>query len=119
MTETNPLLTSFIENVKEHQAVWGLQDETGEGWVVCDSSEYEDTDVMPLWSTEAHAKVHCSEEWSNYQPVSITLVEFLEFWVSDLNDDGVLIGTDWQAEKECLEVDPIVLAQSLVNIEEE
>ncbi|MPY26244.1 DUF2750 domain-containing protein [Shewanella psychropiezotolerans] len=119
MSEITTELASFIENVKQHQVVWGLQDETGEGWVVCDSSEYEHTDVMPLWSSEANAKVHCSEEWSDYQPVSITLVEFLEFWVSDLNDDGVLVGTDWLADQECLETDPIELAKSLVQVEEE
>ncbi len=119
MTETNPILTSFIEDVKQHQVVWGLQDESGEGWVVCDSSEYEDTDVMPLWSTEAQAKVHCTEEWSDYSPVAITLTELLEFWIADLNEDGVLIGLNWQENHDCLEMDPIILANSLVNVEEE
>ncbi|MCK8045551.1 DUF2750 domain-containing protein [Shewanella sp. 1CM18E] len=119
MTEMIPALESFINNVKQSQVVWGLQDETGEGWVVCDSSEYEATDVMPLWSEEAQAKSHCTEEWQDYTAVAITLEEFLEFWVSDLNDDGVLIGIDWIADQECQEVDPIVLATSLVDVEKE
>ena len=119
MTEANPILASFIEDVKQHQAVWGLQDESGEGWVVCDSSEFEDADVMPLWSTEAQAKIHCTEEWVNYKPVAIALTELLEFWISDLNDDGVLIGLNWQEDHDCLELDPIRLAKSLVNVEEE
>ncbi len=46
------------------------------------------------------------------------LEEFLEYWVSDLNDDGVLIGVDWQTNEECLELDPIVLAKDLVDVEE-
>ncbi|MCL1048056.1 DUF2750 domain-containing protein [Shewanella abyssi] len=119
MTEMTPALESFISNVKQHQVVWGLQDETGEGWVVCDSSEFEATDVMPLWSEEAQAKSHCTEEWQDYSAVAITLGEFLEFWVTDLNDDAVLVGVDWVAEQDCLEIDPIVLATSLVNIEAE
>jgi hypothetical protein len=119
MTEQNPALENFIENVKEHQVVWGLQDETGEGWVVCDSSEFEETDVMPLWSSEEAAKSHCTEEWAEYQPVDISLNDFLEYWVSDLNDDGVMIGVNWEAEQECFEIDPIVLAKSLVDIESE
>ncbi|WP_110457989.1 DUF2750 domain-containing protein [Shewanella algidipiscicola] len=119
MTDSNPVLASFIDNVKEHQAVWGLQDETGEGWVVCDSSEYEETDVMPLWSSEAQAKVHCTDEWQDYQPAAISLEEFLEYWVKDLHDDGVLVGVDWIAEQECLELDPIDLAKNLVDIEQE
>ncbi|WP_394203659.1 DUF2750 domain-containing protein [Shewanella waksmanii] len=119
MTDIHPTLARFIENVKEHQIVWGLQDETGEGWVVCDSSEYEDTDVMPIWSTQEQAKVHCSDEWANYQPAAIQLEEFLEYWVADLHDDGVLIGADWVADEECLELDPIVVAKSLVDVEAE
>ena len=119
MTETTPALESFINNVKQHQVVWGLQDETGEGWVVCDSSEFEATDVMPLWSEEAKATSHCTEEWLGYTAVAIKLEEFLEYWVGDLNDDGVLVGLDWVAEQDCLEIDPIVLATSLVNVEED
>ena len=119
MTDNSPVLASFIDNVKEQQAVWGLQDETGEGWVVCDSSEYEETDVMPLWSSEAKAKVHCTEEWQDYQPAPIPLEELLEYWIQDLHDDGVLVGIDWVAEQECLELDPITLAKSLVDIEQE
>jgi hypothetical protein len=119
MTESNPVLASFIENVKEHQTVWGLQDETGEGWVVCDSSEYEETDVMPLWSSAEKAQVHCTEEWQDYQPAAITLTELLEYWIKDLHDDGVLVGVDWIAEQDCLELDPIGLAKHLVDIEQE
>ncbi|MGX9461450.1 DUF2750 domain-containing protein [Shewanella sp. A14] len=119
MTEQTAALSSFIENVKQHQILWGLQDETGEGWVVCDSSEFEETDVMPLWSSEAAATSHCTDEWADYKAVTITLTDFLEYWVSDLNDDGVLIGVDWEADQECQEVDPIVLAKELVDFETE
>ncbi|MCG9696798.1 DUF2750 domain-containing protein [Shewanella sp. Isolate11] len=118
MTDSNPVLSSFIENVTEHQAVWGLQDETGEGWVVCDSSEFDETDVMPLWSTPEQAKQHCTEEWQDYQVAAIPLEELLEYWIQDLHDDGVLVGVDWQADQDCLELDPITLAKHLVDIEQ-
>ncbi|MBV7314328.1 DUF2750 domain-containing protein [Shewanella sp. NIFS-20-20] len=117
MSELDPVLSSFIANVKEQQMLWGLQDETGEGWVVCDSADYEETDAMPLWSTEAMAKTHCTDEWADYQAVAIPLSEYLEFWVSDLNDDGVVIGIDWQNDQGCLELDPIELAKHLVDVE--
>ncbi|MDO6618843.1 MULTISPECIES: DUF2750 domain-containing protein [unclassified Shewanella] len=119
MIELTPAVVSFIENVKKHQVLWGLADETGEGWVVCDSSEFEQTDVMPLWSTQAAAASHCTEEWADYVAVEISVNDFLEFWVGDLNEDGVLIGLDWVANEECLEVDPIELAKELVDIEAE
>ena len=41
----------FIEEVRESGQVWGLR--YGEDWVVCRSAEFEDADVMPLWSAEA------------------------------------------------------------------
>lgn len=119
MTEMQGALKSFIDNVKESQMLWGLMDAEGEGWVVCDSSEYEETDVMPLWSSEAKASEHCTDEWSTYKATAIPLVEFLEYWVEDLNHDGVLVGVDWLANEECLECDPIDLAQSLAEIEAE
>ncbi|BDM64641.1 hypothetical protein NFHSH190041_20930 [Shewanella sp. NFH-SH190041] len=119
MSELAPALAAFIENVKAGQTVWGLQDETGEGWVVCDSAEYENTDVMPLWSTEALASAHCTDEWASYQAMPITLGEFLEYWVSDFNDDGVLVGIDWTGDEICLEMDPVMLAKELADIEED
>ncbi|WP_299496044.1 DUF2750 domain-containing protein [uncultured Shewanella sp.] len=119
MTNMDPILDTFINNVKEQQRVWGLQDKAGEGWVVCDSAEFENTDVMPLWSNETQAKSHCTEEWAEYQAVSISLESLLEEWISDLNDDGVLIGVNWIENQPCLEVDPIELATALVKIEAE
>lgn len=119
MAEQQQILSTFIENVKENQCLWGLQDADGEGWVVCDSAEFENTDVMPLWSQETLALTHCTEEWSDYQAVQIPLSEFLEFWVSDFNDDGVLVGINWQNNDNCQEIDPIELAKSLVDVEEE
>lgn len=74
---------------------------------------------MPLWSEKALASGHCTDEWANYIAVEITLEDFLEEWVSDLNDDGVLIGIDWVADEDCQEMDPIILATSLVDIEKD
>jgi hypothetical protein len=47
------------------------------------------------------------------------LEELLEFWIEDLNEDGVLIGIDWRAEQECPEVEPVELAKFLVDVEAE
>ncbi|WP_394130031.1 DUF2750 domain-containing protein [Shewanella maritima] len=119
MTQSSTITENFVTNIKENQILWGLQDESGEGWVVCDSAQFEETDVMPLWSTQAAAKSHCSDEWADYHVTAITLADFLEFWVGDLNEDGVLVGIDWEAEEECLELEPVEIAKELVDVEEE
>ena len=119
MTEITPTLTTFVNQVEETQQFWGLADQNGEDWVVCDSAQFEETDVLPVWSSESDAKNHCVDEWQNYQPQLITLKEFMEFWVDSLNEDGVMVGINWVLEGECPEIDPIELAKTLAEVEAE
>jgi len=70
----------FIEEVRESGQVWGLR--YGEDWVVCRSAEFEDADVMPLWSAEVDARLHCVDEWADYEPEVIELEEFLDIWIN-------------------------------------
>ncbi|MBM7073699.1 DUF2750 domain-containing protein [Shewanella sp. 202IG2-18] len=119
MTEITPTLTTFVAQVAETQQFWGLADKSGEEWVVCDSAQFEETDALPVWSSEEEAKKHCAEEWEGYQPQVITLKEFMEFWVDDLNDDGVMVGINWILESDCEEIDPIELAKKLAEVETE
>ncbi|MGL5948705.1 MAG: DUF2750 domain-containing protein [Aeromonas sp.] len=104
----------FIEQVRETGQVWGLR--YGEDWVICQSAEFEETDVMPLWSTAADAKVHCIDEWAEYAPDSIALEEFLDDWVNDLNEDDVLIGPNWNAQLDGQEFEPVELAKALIEV---
>jgi hypothetical protein len=94
----------FIENILESGQVWGLQSD--EGWVVVDSTEYEDSEVMPFWAEEAHAKAHCVGEWDNFRPVAMDLEEFVEDWLAGMADDGILVGPNWNDDLEGLEVEP-------------
>ncbi len=109
-------LALFIAEVKGLGQLWGLQH--GDDWVVCDSAEVEQTDVLPLWSSESYARAHCVEEWQDYQPVAISLDDFFDEWVNDLQGDGVLIGTNWNADMEGAEVDPIELAKELARVDD-
>lgn len=109
-------LALFIAEVKELGQLWGLQ--YGEEWVICDSTEFEDTDVLPLWSSETYARAHCVEEWQDYHPAAISLDDFFDEWVNDLHEDGVMIGTNWNAELEGQEVDPIELAKELARVDD-
>ncbi|WP_417762816.1 DUF2750 domain-containing protein [Shewanella sp.] len=119
MSEISAVLAGFIKNAQEYQTLWALQDEAGEGWVVCDSTMYEDTDVMPLWSSQELAAAQCNDEWQEFTPTPISIEEFLEFWVEDLNEDGVTIGIDWQGDENCEELEPIEFAKALADIEAE
>lgn len=111
-------LSLFLNDVKPTQTLWALQDKKSEDWVVLDSLQFEETDVMPLWSTEPLAQALCVEEWANYVAAPITLADWFEFWVDDLLADNVVIGLNWGSEEgNDIEIDLAELTQVLSEIE--
>ena len=99
----------FIVESMENGCVWGLQGE--DGWALCASEDYDDMDVMPLWSQEAFAQFHCRDEWAAYTPVAIELEEFLEDWLPGMHDDVLLVGVNWNDELEGEEMEPLDLLE--------
>ena len=91
MTDNKKVLAEFLAQAKPEQQFWALQDTKSEDWVVLDSLNYEETEVMPLWSTEALATKHCTEEWVDYKAAVISLADWLEFWVDDLLEDNIVV----------------------------
>ncbi|GAA5139610.1 DUF2750 domain-containing protein [Thalassotalea piscium] len=118
MSETNSTLNTFLSACKASQVLWALQDKASEDWVVLDSINFENTEVMPLWSSKALAQTHCIDEWESYTPCEISLSDWFEFWIEDLNEDGVIVGIDWQDnDQECLEMELSEFTQALAEIE--
>jgi hypothetical protein len=101
----------FVKTVKETGLVWGLKVE--DDWAVCESNEYEDQMVFPFWSNEADARIHCEDEWAEYAPATIALDEFAQDWLVGMDEDGLLVGTNWDAELSGMEVEPMELAEAL------
>lgn len=117
MTTAIPLVNDFMASVKKTQTMWALQDTGSEGWVILDSINFEETDVMPLWSSAELASSHCSDEWQDYTPVAISVADWLEFWVEDLAEDNVMIGVNWQGEEEYIELELAEFSQGVAEIE--
>lgn len=117
MTQTTASLEKFQEDVKESQVLWALQDKASQDWVVMDSMNYEETEVIPLWSTEALAKTHCIEEWADYVPASISLADWFEFWLEDLVADDVIVGLNWVGDATDLELGLSEFTEALGQIE--
>jgi len=85
----------FVERVKATGTIWGLKSD--KGWAVCESNEYEETDVYPFWSDEAEARVHCTDDWAHFAPASLPLdvfIDTLEVEPDDLARE--LLGDDFQ-----------------------
>ncbi|MCP8900749.1 DUF2750 domain-containing protein [Gilvimarinus xylanilyticus] len=100
-------LDRFVIEGLNTGCVWGL--EGPDGWALCDSEKYDETDVMPLWSARELAMHHCVEEWSDYQPVAIAVAELLEDWLPGMHDDVLLVGVNWNHELQGEEWEPLDL----------
>ncbi|WDE01100.1 DUF2750 domain-containing protein [Thalassomonas actiniarum] len=114
----HPVLAEFLSAVKPEQVLWALQDKDSEDWVVLASVNFEETDVMPVWSSEQLAGQHCIDEWQDYQPAQISVSDWLEFWIEDLNEDGIIIGVNWPVEGDCLELELADFSQAIAAIED-
>ncbi|UXI04387.1 DUF2750 domain-containing protein [Photobacterium sp. TY1-4] len=100
----------FVTETKDAQVVWGLCNEEGD-WLSVASSEFEDSEVMPFWSNEADAKLHCTEEWAEFTATMIPLDVFVEDWMITLAEDGVLVGMNWNDQLEGAEKEPSDVAK--------
>lgn len=102
-------LDRFVVEGLEQGCIWGLQGP--EGWALCASEHHEDMDVIPLWSQEQFARIHCVEDWSEYRPVAIDINEFLEEWLPGMHDDVLLVGVNWNQDLEGDEIEPLDLLE--------
>ena len=107
----------FVREARASGLVWGLKSD--QGWAVCESGEYEGTDVYPFWSGESDARRHCSDEWAGYVPASLDLDLFIDTWLAGMSEDGVLVGTNWEQELSGMEVEPDDLARELLGDEDD
>jgi hypothetical protein len=102
-------LDRFIVEAMELGCVWGL--EGPDGWALSASEAHDDVDVMPFWSQEGFARAHCQDDWKDYTPVAIELVEFLEDWLPGMHEDVLLVGINWNEELEGEEIEPLDLLE--------
>lgn len=101
----------FVVETIENHCLWGL--EGTDGWALCASEKYDDIEVMVLWSARELAACHCRDEWADYQPVAISLEEFLEEWLPGMHKDVLLVGVNWNADLDGEEWEPLDLLQEL------
>lgn len=103
---------SFIDNAKESRTVWGLWSEAT-GWTSIDSDQDPDLEVILFWSERESAEKHAQDEWRDHSLIAIPLEEFLETTLVEMNEEGVLIGPDWDEDFIGLELPPTDLTARL------
>ncbi len=77
----------FIKVIADWQEVWGLYQG---GWALAAADD--GTTIFPLWPAKEYAQVCAANEWTGYEPRSISLDDFTEVLLPKLKLDGVLPG---------------------------
>ncbi len=107
----------FIDEALATGCVWGL--EGPEGWALCGSEPYPDSQVMPFWSQPEFAKIHCADEWQNYQVVAVSTEEFMDDWLPGMHDDELMVGVNWNSELAGVEIEPLDLLEDFDKVVDE
>ena len=81
----------FIKKVIDFEEVWGLYDK--DGWAV--TSDEDGRLMFPFWPKREFANACAIDEWKSYISCSIDLNEFLEDWLPDMKEDGVMLSIFW------------------------
>ena len=111
------IFDTFLSDVKPTQIIWALKDPESDDWVILDSLQYEESEVMPLWSTKEQAERHLTEDWENFVCASISIADWLEFWVEDLITDNIIIGLNWIGEENDIEMDLQEFSENIAKLE--
>lgn len=109
----------FVEQVIAQEQLFGLYEET-QGWANCHAHDNKDaTAVYLFWSEAESAEKLRNEEWANYQVQAISLSLFLESWLDGMQKQQVFAGVNWDENLYGLEIEAMVLKNSLIEKDQE
>jgi len=75
------------------------------------STDHDDIDVIPFWSSQLLAEALCVGEWDVYKPLAIEMEEFLDDWLPGMHSDVLLVGVNWNVDLEGAEIEPLDLLE--------
>ena len=104
--------TEFVQTICATQKVYAIKNE--EGYATSFSLEMEDENEEPVevfcfWSSNEKAALLLKDEWKDFDIDTIDLATFLENWCVGMNNEGLLIGTDFDETLNGFEIDPLEL----------
>ena len=111
-------LDNFAAAIKPHQEFYGLFDENSQEWVIVDATNNDDCDALPLWSTKKFASTQLTGEWKDFVVQAISIDDWLEFWMDDLQDSAIVIGVNWGVNDNLLEVSLTDFTHSVMQAED-
>lgn len=108
----------FIKTVCESETVYGLKNH--KGFATSSSTKYENEEGEPIgiicfWAEKSLAKSCIEKDWFNYEISEILLSDFIENWCIGMENDGLLIGTEFDRNMFGFESEPMELILELVT----
>lgn len=116
MSDSNPGQANslrFIDQTVASGEAWLLS--SPEGTAVCESDEFEDTDVILFFSTLADARLVQAKLFPGHKPEKIALFDLLFRWLPGMAKDGVLVGPNWTSDLLGQEMEPAELSEELTD----
>ncbi|MCT2564170.1 DUF2750 domain-containing protein [Chryseobacterium herbae] len=108
----------FIKKVSETEIIYALKDENGYSVSYSNELEYEDGEpvqIICFWSDQARAKSCIGDEWSHYEVSSVPLNDFVENWCLGMNNDGLVVGTNFDSNLFGCEAEPLELVLDIIE----
>lgn len=101
----------FIKRVADWRQIWGLRG-TG-GWAIAGAQD--EQIVFPVWPHPRFAQACVAAHWSGTTPHSISLVEWYNEWVEDMEADSWVVGVFPDPDLKGVVVNPRKLAEDLLD----
>jgi hypothetical protein len=101
----------FIQRTVAANEAWLLSSPAGTA--ICDSEEFEDTDVILFFSDLAEAREVQAKMFPEHKPQKVTLFDLLFRWLPGMEKDGVLAGPNWTPDLIGQEVEADELREEL------
>ncbi|GGG32302.1 hypothetical protein GCM10011344_36530 [Dokdonia pacifica] len=100
----------FIKTISESEIVYALKNKNG--FATSSSIHFEDDKGFPIglicfWAEKAFAKSCIKEDWATYKVIKIHLSDFMENWCIGMENDGLLIGVEFDQNMFGYEAEPL------------
>jgi hypothetical protein len=102
----------WLKEVVAARQIWILTDSDG-----CVMLNTEEEDLVPVWPSEESAKAWATGDWSECEPLSISLAKWHSRWTYGLEDDDLAVVVYPNTDMEGLVIDPKELDQELLTKE--
>ncbi len=102
----------FIKKICESEIAYGLENQ--EGFATSSSVHFEDEEGEPVeifcfWAEKSLAKSCLKDGWADYEISEVSLSDFLENWCVGMDNDGLLVGTEFDRNMFGFETEPLDL----------